>query len=285
MVEAQVAHPAPNELNVQFHAAGLRPPLDAFVEVVWAVKGTTFYQKETVLPNGRMELMINFGSLQRVLAFGQSPTSADHARYWVAGLQSQPLTIESTGASDLISIRFRPGGAHAIFGMPIFELTDRVVDLDLINAAAIETLRSQLGDSADFADRVAIIESWLLRQLAAREHEHRLVQGALRALEHSAGSQSIADVCEQIGLSHKHTIAIFRRLVGVTPKSLARILRFNKLIAHVGTATAVDWARVAPQFHYYDQSHLIREFKRLGGVSPMQYLARRTPDGTSLLVD
>lgn len=271
--------------TVEFHAAGLQPPLDAFVEVVWAVKGSTFYQKETILPNGRMELMINFGSLQRVLAFGKAAAAADHARYWIAGLQSQPLTIESTGVSDLISIRFRPGGAHAIFGMPIFELTDQVIDLDLLASRAIESLRTCLANAESFPARVRLIEDWLLSQLAAREHDHRLVLGALRSLEQSAGTQSITEVCEQIGLSHKHTIDIFKRLVGVTPKALARILRFNRLIDHVRTADDVDWARLAPQFSYCDQSHLIREFKRLAGVSPMQYLARRTPDGTSLLVE
>jgi AraC-like DNA-binding protein len=169
--------------------------------------------------------------------------------------------------------------------LPIAELTDQVIDLDLIRGAAIQSLRDRLGEAQDFATRASLIEEWLLRQLAAREHEHRLVRGAVQALERSQGAQSIGELCEQIGLSHKHTIDLFHRLVGITPKSLARILRFNKLIAQVRTDSRADWARLAQQFNYYDQSHLIREFNRLAGVSPMQYLARRTPDGTSLLVD
>jgi AraC-like DNA-binding protein len=276
---------AAQPFEVEFHAAPLPPPLDAFIEVVWGVKGMTFYQKETVLPNGGIELMINFGSLQRVLAFGSQASPADHPRYWVAGLQSQPLTIESTGASDLLSIRFRPGGAHAVFGLPIDELNDQVIDLDLLPGMPIETLRSRLAAAASFRDKLSLVQEWLLSNLRTQEYEHRLVAGAVAAIQQAPGGQRIGDLCEQIGLSHKHTIDLFRRVVGVPPKTLARILRFNKLVRHVSVQAQPDWARLAAQFNYYDQSHLIREFQRLAGVSPMQYLARRTPDGTSLLVD
>lgn len=277
---------APNQpYKVEFYAAPLPPPLDAFVDVVWNVKGLTFYQKETVLPNAGIELMINFGTLQRVLAFGRQAVAADYPRYWVAGLQSQPLTIESTGPTNLLSIRFRPGGAHAIFGLPIEELNDQVINLDLLPGIPIEALRSRLAAAATFAEKLARVQEWLLGNLHAREYEHRLVSGAVAAIQHAPGSQRIGDLCEQIGLSHKHTIDLFRRMVGVPPKTLARILRFNKLVRHVSAQPQPDWARLAAQFNYYDQSHLIREFQRLAGVSPMQYLARRTPDGTSLLVD
>jgi AraC-like DNA-binding protein len=270
--------------NVEFHATPLRPPLDAFVEVVWAVKGLTFYTKETVLPNGRLELMINFGSMQRALAFGGRAAAADHGRYWLAGLQNEPLTIESVAESNLISIRFRPGGAHAIFGAPIHEFNDQVIDLDLLLGNAVDGLRSHLAEVSTFDARVAIIEDWLLQRLAPREYEYRMVGRALVAIESASGHTRIGEMCEEIGLSNKHMISLFRKVVGASPKGIARIMRFHKLINHVSTSHNLDWADVALHFKYYDQSHLIREFRQFAGVTPLEYVARRTPDGTSLVV-
>lgn len=285
MTSDLLVEPLSSTLGVEHHAANLRPPLDAFVEVVWGVKGLTFYQSETVLPNGGIEFMLNFGSTQRVLAFGSQKTFEEHKNYWIAGLQNQPLTIESSGASHLISIRFRPGGAHALFGMPIEEINNRVVDLDLVLGNAIEELHTRLGLANDFRSRVKIIETWLLQKLNPHEYEHRLVNQAIATLWRSGSGKPIAELCEELGLSNKHMITIFRRLVGFPPKSVARIMRFRKLIDAVKFERDVDWARLAQNFSYYDQSHLIREFRKLSGVTPEGYIARRTPEGVSLLVD
>jgi AraC-like DNA-binding protein len=271
--------------DFEFNLTPLPPPLDAFVEAVWAVRGHTFYHRETVLPNASIELMINFGARQRVLAFGDHEVNQDHDRYWLAGLQTEPLTIESVGDSDHISIRFRPGGAHALFGIPVGEFNDQVLDLDLLLGGRISALRQQLADVSDFPQRVEIIKTWLLGCLSPREYEHDLVQRALMALDQTTGSQRIGDICEQVGLSNKHMIAIFRQIVGLPPKAMARILRFHRLIEDVRERENVDWALLAQQFHYYDQSHLIREFRQFAGVAPSDYIARRTPDGTALLTE
>lgn len=271
--------PAP---DFEFNIAPLRAPLSAYVEAVWAVRGHTFYNKETVLPNGNIELMLNFGTRQRVLAIGRRAHAHDHDRYWVAGLQTEPLTIESTGESNLISIRFRPGGAHALFGLPISELNDQVLDLDLILGTQVDSLRSRLAEAQGFEVQVNVIEEWLFDRLRPREYEHSLVGRALANLaEHSAG-QRISDLCEQIGLSNKHMISLFRDVVGVPPKGMARILRFHQLIEEVKDKPRVDWVTLAHRFNYYDQSHLIREFRQFAGVAPSDYISRRTPDGTSL---
>jgi AraC-like DNA-binding protein len=271
--------------DFEFNLTPLAPPLDAYVEAVWAVRGHTFYHRETVLPNASIELMINFGARQRVLAFGEQEVKQDHDRYWLAGLQTEPLTIESIGDSDHISIRFRPGGAHVLFGIPVGEFNDQVIDLDLLLGGRVSGLRQQLAEAASFAERVAIIQDWLLSCLVPREYEHALVQRALTALDQATGSQRIGEMCEQVGLSNKHMIAIFRDIVGLPPKAMARILRFHKLIEDVRDRDQVDWALLAQQFHYYDQSHLIREFRTFAGVAPSDYIARRTPDGTALLTD
>jgi AraC-like DNA-binding protein len=280
-----LVEPLSSQLGVEHYAAPLHAPLDAFVEVVWSVKGRTYYQRETVLPNGGIEFMLNFGSTQRVLAYGSQKTFQEHKHYWIAGLQNQPLTIEASGESHLVSIRFRPGGAHALFGLPIEEINNQVVDLDLLLGRAISELHARLAAVADFRTRVEVIEDWLLNQLAPREYEHRLVSRAVATLQDSAGRKPVAELCQDLGLSNKHMITLFRRLVGLPPKSMARIMRFHNLIDAVKFERDVDWARLAANHSYYDQSHLIREFHKLGGVTPEEYIARRTPEGVSLHTD
>ncbi|MCW5875352.1 MAG: AraC family transcriptional regulator [Anaerolineales bacterium] len=271
--------------GVIFHQATLRPPLDRYVEMVWAVRGSTFYRREVVLPNGAMELMLNYGSLQRVVAIGERPVMEEHRRHWLSGLQTGPLCVESAAESDLLSIRFRPGGAASFLGLPISELSDQVLPGADLFGRSIETLRERLAGEPDFSARVGIIEAWLLARLRREdEYEHRLVDRAISLLQTRAGRANVGDLCEELGLSNRHLVALFRRAAGAPPKTIGRMLRFGELLAALRDTQQPDWAQLAARHGYYDQSHLIHEFRAFSGVTPGEYLLRRSPDGASLVV-
>lgn len=272
--------------GVVFHQAALRPPLDHYVELVWAVQGSTFYHREVVLPNGAMELMLNYGSVQRVLSIGERALRHEHRRHWLSGLQAGPLEIESAAESDLVSIRFRPGGAAAFLGLPIAEVSNQVLPAELLFGPGIEELREQLALAPGFAARLCLIERWLLARLrGADEHQQRLVARAVSILQARTGAARVSELCDELGLSNKHLAALFRKTVGVTPKTLGRILRFGALLDSLRKTPRPDWAHLAVQHSYYDQAHLIHEFSRFSGVTPGDYLRRRSPDGASLVVN
>ena len=87
----------------------------------------------------------------------------------------------------------------------------------------------------------------------------------------------VGQIADEIGISHKHLLREFERCVGLTPKVLSRIYSFQRVIHCVGQRPEVNWAEAAALCGYYDQAHLIREFRAFSGLTPSAYLSKRGP--------
>lgn len=260
-----------------FFASPPSPALAPFVELIWGVRGTAGWRREVVTPNGVVELMINFGPTQKVVAYGERSTDQGFRDAWLAGVQDQSLTIASPEGSDHLGIRFRPGGAHAFFEIPMDALRNQVVDLDLLLGATARELRDRLRAVPTDQARARTAERWLLDRRLAVHPYHATVRRALEMIQQSGFRARIGDLCESLGLSNRHLIEQFRRVTGLTPKTASRIVRFNAVLRAAALEPEVDWARHAFRFNYADQSHLIREFRHFAGVTPEEYMRRRTP--------
>jgi AraC-like DNA-binding protein len=271
--------------DFDFHRAVPAAPLRAFVESIWAVRGTAPYRRSSVLPNGALQLMINFGAPHRVLAFGETAAQRRFGTAWIAGLQDAPLAIEAPPATDLLAIRFRPGGAHAFLPVPLDALTNDVVDADAVLGAAAGELRERLALAPTRAAQVATVERWLLARCRPREREFALVGGAVAALsrcEVDGRRVGVAAACERAGLSNRSLIRLFRRYVGLAPKTYARVHRFHRALGELPAACSL--ADLALELGYADQAHFGNEFRRLAGVTPGAYLARRGADDESVVL-
>lgn len=266
---------------IEFRRAVPQPPLDAFVEAIWAVRGSGGYQRFVMLPNGAVQLMINFGEPHRVLRANGRALSRECRATWIAGLQDAPLEIESPPESDLLAIRFRPGGAHAVLPLPLHAVTNDVVEADDVLRDAAAELRERLALAPDWSTRLRVAEDWLLARLRPREADHGRIAAAVSAL--SAHERvSVRTTCAQLGLSNRHLIALFRGLVGLSPKSFARVQRFHAALARLPTTS--NRATLAAELGYADQAHFGNEFRRLAGVAPGEFIARRGADNESLIV-
>lgn len=272
-------------MQFEFFSHPPYPQLAPFVESIWGVRGAGPFDREVILPNGSTELMVNFGPRQQVHAYGTRNVSEGFGEAWLAGIQDSPLTIGSPQGCDHIAVRFRPGGAHAIFDLPMHDVAGRVLDLDLLLGSAARSLRDRLGSLESDAERVDALQEWLLQRIRSVHPYYRTIRSALDLVRSSGFTLSVASLCDRLGLSNRHLIAQFRRVVGLPPKTMARIERFSAVVEATRGRVDVDWAGLAYRFHFADQSHLVREFKRLSGVSPTQFLARRAPDGDSLIED
>jgi AraC-like DNA-binding protein len=88
-----------------------------------------------------------------------------------------------------------------------------------------------------------------------------------------------------IGCSRKHLISEFRQHIGLSPKPLARILRFNRAVQVIEKSRRVAWAALAHDCGYYDQAHFIRDFHAFAGSTPGEFLRHRLPDSAGSLRD
>jgi AraC-like DNA-binding protein len=95
---------------------------------------------------------------------------------------------------------------------------------------------------------------------------------AIRALE-ADPAVPISILADRLGISHGHLDREFMRVVGLSPRTLARVLRVRRLLAHIDVQDRVAWTRLAADLGWYDQAHLVRDFTRHTGVPPTAYVA------------
>ena len=252
--------------------------------MIWAVRGTPAYTREKVLPNGAVELIINLGSAHKVVSKVDYRQFDLYRESWVVGMQEEYIIIEALREFDLIGIRFWPGGAYPFLRFPVSELTNRVVESDLIFGPLAREMRERLLEAKGFYRRIRIVENFLLKRFDPAVGEP-LIDYALREIRKNDQPKLIRELSKEVGLSNKHLINCFRRAVGVSPKLLSRIFRFQSVINHVKNQNRVRWAEVAHECNYYDQAHMIREFHLLSGSHPSNYLQHRDDDENHIIVD
>jgi AraC-like DNA-binding protein len=251
------------------------PPLDRYIICLWYADLRAPYRWEKILPSGALELIINFGAPFRLYDQHDSTRFALQTESWLVGLHTTYLINEPLAETHMIGVRFRPGGAAAFFPFPAFELHNQVVPADALWGRFAAEAREQLYAAPTLASRFALLERLLLVRLCEVPHGMDLVRFAVGAITHRRGAQPIKALSDQIGISQKHLDAHFRRMVGVSPKTLARIYRFQHVLHSIDPTRPVDWAAVAYDALYYDQSHFNRDFAAFSGLSPTEYLRLR----------
>ncbi|MGW4886821.1 helix-turn-helix domain-containing protein [Streptomyces murinus] len=207
------------------------------------------------------------GAARAVLPDGCMDLLWDGERLLVAGPDTGPYLPEGP-ARRWAGVRFRPGTAPALLGVPAHELLDRRVELaDLWPAARVRELCDRTATADDPAR--ALEDIALDRALAAGPPDpwlHRLV----RRLDQGA---PVAEAAAELGLGartlHRRSLGAF----GYGPKTLARILRLRRALALA--RAGVPYAQTAIRAGYADQPHLAREVRRLAGVPLGELLGDR----------
>ena len=251
------------------------PQLTRVVDRLWTLEGDALPSgapAEPVLPDGRPELILHFGDpFERVEADG---SSARQATILYAGQVTSPLLLRPTGRIAVLGIRFHPFGAAALFDHPQHELAGATLGLDHISVALRRALE-RVRDSACLAGAAQLVQQVLLGRCDPAAIDPR-VRFAVHAIDRSAGRISIERMARAAGLTRRHLERRFLDSVGVTPKRLARVARFQRALQLLqGNGAVRSGAETAAACGYADQSHFIREFRQFAGCSPSEHLLRQ----------
>jgi AraC-like DNA-binding protein len=213
-------------------------------------------------------------SFAEAFAIGLGRTPGDNDRYgsFVAGLYAGPVTIESFGGACCVQVNFTPLGARQFFGLPMSELRDRMVGLDDALGFDGIALRERLGGAPDWDARFDIAGNYIASRLAEAKTLSPEIAWAYRTVVASGGRTRIAALAGEIGWSRKHLAAKFSDAIGIGPKTLSRIVRFNRALS-LSKQHDDDWAAIAADCGYADQAHLVREFRQLAGQTPTGFAA------------
>lgn len=254
-----------------------QPPLSQFVENIWLVEGhTADYTREKILPDGAIELIIDLDTEPKAIFEGEASESFRTVKKaWISGERTRYLVIGAARNQSMVGIRFRPGGAYPFFSFPICELTESVTELDLIWGSLVDEIRDELGGVESPEERLPRLELFLLRQARRSLDSNGLIMFAINQLQHSPQFLAIRDLANTIGITQKHLISQFEKVVGLRPKTFARVCKFQKVVNLLEQQQEFEWVDIATECGYYDQAHFIHEFQAFSGLNPSAYLTRR----------
>ncbi len=261
------------------------PALRAHVATLWFGEGTVSYKRDRILPTTDSFLLINLGRPQYLIETGPPQRSIPFRDVWYSGLRDSPIETEAPHGSCLLGVAFRAAGGRPWLHVDAEQTAGRVLGLADLLGDGVLALREALLECEDIGRRFALVEAWLLARLRDRYVPHALVPWALERIAASRGQLRVDDLAREAGISRKHLGNLFRRDVGLGPKTLARIHRFKSAIGLLAGRDNVPWVELAAHCGYYDQSHLIRDFRNYSGFAPGEFVRQARPDGGSVVVE
>lgn len=244
--------------------------LRRYVAEVWFARGHITGTGERITPTGSTVAALVLGPpILQTPDGGGAPFLATTS--FLIGPHDRPLLNVPTGETHCVGIVTTPVGCRAVLGALPATVRGVVVGLEEGWPGAGD-LRRRLLDSPDGDAMIDVV----LGTLAARAPEPSAdvlrCEAAVAALE-ADPTQPIAQVAAELGISHGHLDREFARIVGLGPRTLARILRLRRLLTAIDVFGPLAWAELAAELGWYDQAHLIRDFTRHTGVTPAAYAA------------
>jgi AraC-like DNA-binding protein len=249
------------------------PLLAPFVEHVWwfASDAGFPHARERIMPSGAMQLLVNLAGDELRSYHGDGYREARRIRgAAMCGAWARHFAIDTDEQRHVCGVAFRPGGAAAFLGLPADELAEQHVELDQVWGRGGAVLRERLLEAGGAG---AVLDALLaaLREQLVRPERDPAVGFALDAFGRDL---PVGDVTARLGLSPRRFIRRFAGAVGLTPKRFARVRRFQRVLDAFERGGRVDWARVAADCGYFDQAHLIHDFRGFSGLSPTRYRPR-----------
>ena len=250
--------------------------LAQFIKCFWVLESAAApsADPERILPDGCTEIVFHLGD-----PFDQHHSDGTAERQPLAllvGQMRRHLMIKPTGRVRVLGVRFWPGGAYPFLALPQHEIAGKVIALDAIWGAITRELHSRIADAATPAASVRQIETILLARLNNFRHPDDGVMQAIGLILRSGGCVPVESLAEDLGIGLRRLDRTFNTRVGLTPKTLCRIVRFQRVFKLLEQKeTGRDWVRIALDCGYYDQSHFIKEFNAFAGVGPTSYFARQ----------
>jgi AraC-like DNA-binding protein len=249
-------------------------PLVDIVRCVWLLSGSrsSTPEPQPVVPDGCAEIVLNLADrFQRFAA----TSSEMQPQSMVVGQLTEAVVIAPSGGVDIVGIRLQPWGASSILPVPAVELRDVLVPLDTVAAGMARDLPDALYEQTDPVTRVATVFRYLAQHrrgtpAQATTRARSIVNEATR----STGPMTVRALAARLGLGERRVERELDRYVGLGPKMLLRIARFQRALAVARSDENLSWSAVAARTGFFDQAHLTHEFKRFAACTPSEYLGR-----------
>ncbi|MFD1019569.1 DUF6597 domain-containing transcriptional factor [Thalassobacillus hwangdonensis] len=246
----------------------LRP----WIECYWNVELTTGtkVKKETILPNGKIEMIFALQGDYHVMNRSTKPMH----QAWLSGIHHSPLEIQYSGSSNLVGIRFYPHGLFPFLNIPIHETVNQVEHLQSFWGQLQGEVYEALCTLEGSASMYTVLNQLLMKKITEQKTTQHQAVSHLVAQIKANPNQSIAELAMRTGFTQRHLNRVFKDQTGINPKLFGRITRFEQAFSLLHAKSEEDVSTIVSELGYYDQSHFNREFKRFSGMTPFEYRKR-----------
>ena len=252
-----------------------RAELQPYIESFWVFEspvGMPPTDTNMAAPNGRPKLIIPYENSLVSTADGRTSISHEGGLYFVGNRDTQTIIQSSARETGFVAIEFSPCGAFPFFGIPMEQTASGLFDSETLFGKWGGEVRESLHNIEDVNQKVRFIQERLVRLLYETPRHNALIEFCVRVLRLSGGRCAIKELERTTGYSRRYLGLLFNRHVGLSPKVLAGIFRFQTFYRKWARGLPYDDLKEELYDYYYDQAHFTKEFKRMTGYSPRKFI-------------
>lgn len=252
-------------------------PCDALAKEVkfyWSLEnneGDGPHTRERIFPDGCIELIFNYGD--RFRKFDSDADSHIQPACFIHGQLKTYFELQATGKIGIFSARMHPAGLQPFIGFDVDTFTGSTLTVAEVWGKEGELLERDMLACTTAEQRIATLESFLLGKRQALKIDNAPVEYCVDTMLRKVGDVSIDKLAEELSISKRQLERRFTAAVGLSPKLLARIIRFQNILQLIENKEFKSFTTVAYEGGFYDQAHFIKDFKDFTGLNPKQYFS------------
>ncbi|MCB0640162.1 MAG: AraC family transcriptional regulator, partial [Phaeodactylibacter sp.] len=258
--------------NISFWIAFPEYPLNLFVDHFVLMEGTPSSREEKLFPNNKAEVFFNLGDPLTGQSHGSHQQVFHLKESVVSGARHSYFSFEPGTYLSMAGLRFTLFGFYHVFGIPAQHFTNRNFEAMDVWGREMERVRECLLEAKDLVGRIRVLQDWIAAKVPGASvrdmQKWKQVEDRFCCQEESVA----VFLQKMLGYSHKHSIRLIKEKSGLTPKTIQKVNRFSRALRMLNHPTFVNWAQLALDAGYADQSHFIREFSHFSGYTPATYL-------------
>ncbi|WP_128546896.1 AraC family transcriptional regulator [Larkinella soli] len=246
------------------------PSLRLFVDKLWLISADSFVQQDIGLPVLQHEFMFSFSDHFSVYDHRKQPLVRDREG-WVTPIYTRPMRTVTMGRHESFGVFLLPWALQPLTGIPAFELTDRVLEIDALFGKAASELVGRLREASEPVQKLAVLERFLKKRLESRDVPAYLAFAVEYLQNRPWHDGMVKELSNHLGISQKSLTAAFRKYVGLSPGRFLHLRLFNQVTADLARNPRQSLTGLAYRHRFFDQAHLNHHFKSLSGLTPGQY--------------
>lgn len=191
----------------------------------------------------------------------------------IFGVVSGKFSKALEGKNRVFGIKFRPGAFYPFYRKPISGFTDKTLTLEEVFGIPSLPLEEEVFSMDSEEELVRFAEKFLYERLPEEDKTVETINRIIEEISNKREIIKVEDIVEFSGLNKRTLQRMFQQYVGVGPKWVINRYRMFEILDRVSERT--DWADLALELGYFDQSHFIKDFKRMVGLSPEEYSKKK----------